>query len=177
MYFRGHDGSIGDVIFFELLQSGFTTSYYRWFTLHLDTGYRAMVGGEAEVGGDAPQQLRGAFVQAVPIGAPFQSVPIIEVAFGYDKWWSIPPEMSAQLYEKYVNGQDAGYTWDWGEGGRVGSWSPEGEETSINRYVIDFVAFVQTNLDNQRKRSVRIVWVRPQDLLQQFTGQLPTAAS
>ena len=40
--------------------------------------------------------------------------------------------------------------------------------------MIDFVARVQTNLDNQRKRSIRIVWVRPQDVTPQHSGQLPT---
>ena len=93
------------------------------------------------------------------------NVPIVEVAFSYGKWWSIPQEMSAQLYDKYVNGQDAGYTWDWGEGGRAGSWKPDGEETTINRYVIDFATGVQTNLDNQRKRSIRLIWVPPQDVI------------
>ena len=66
------------------------------------------------------------------------------------------------------------YTYDWGEGGRTGSWSPGGESTHINCYRIDFVARVQTNLDNQRKRSIRIVWVRPQDVTPQHSGQLPT---
>jgi hypothetical protein len=102
------------------------------------------------------------------------TVPIVEVAFGHGKWWSIPQEMSARLYEHYVNGRDAGYTWDWGEGGRVGSWKPDGEETSINRYEIDFANCVQTNLDNQRKRSIRVIWIRPQDVEPQFTGELPT---
>ena len=101
-------------------------------------------------------------------------VPIVEVAFRDGKWWSIPQEMSARLYQEYANGQDAGYTWDWGEGGRAGSWKPDGEETSINRYVIDFATRVQTNLDNQRKRFIRIILVRPQDVVPQFTGQLPT---
>ena len=41
--------------------------------------------------------------------------------------------------------------------------------------MIDFATGVQTNLDNQRKRSVRIVWVRPQDVVPQFTGELPTS--
>ena len=48
----------------------------------------------------------------------------------------------------------------------------DGEVTRINRYVIDFATGVQTNLDNQRKRSIRIIWVRPQDVVPQFTGQL-----
>ena len=111
----------------------------------------------------------------VGIGAEeHMKVPIVEVAFRDGKWWSIPQEMSAELYDKYINGEDAGYTWDWGEGGRAGSWKLDGEVTSINRYVIDFATGVQTNLDNQRKRSIRVIWVRPQDVVPEFTGELPT---
>ena len=102
-----------------------------------------------------------------------EHVPIIEVAFANGKWWSIPQEMSSQLYEKYVQDQDAVYTWDWGEGGRHGSWASDGEQTRINRYMIDFVNCVQTYLDNQRKRSIRVVWVRPQDVNAHFTCELP----
>ena len=104
-------------------------------------------------------------------------VPIIEVAFKNGHWWSIPQDMSAQLYAKHVQGEDADYTWDWGDGGRVGSWRPEGAESSINRYRIDFVSRIQTNIDNGRKRSIRIVWVHPQDIVPQFTGQLPKRRS
>ena len=125
-----------------------------------------------EVGGHASEDLtaRGG------LHPPKGEVPIIEVAFKHGKWWSIPQEMSAQMYALHAQGQDAVYTWDWGEGGRVGSWRPEGEDTSINRYMIDFVSGIQTNIDNRRKRSIRVVWVRPQDIEAQFTGQLPTDA-
>ena len=44
-----------------------------------------------------------------------QPVPIFEVAFGNDMWWSIPAEMSQQMYQKYGNNEDVGYTWDWGQ--------------------------------------------------------------
>ena len=124
----------------------------------------------------APESISGATEHTAPesiSGATeHMKVPIVEVAFRDGTWWSIPQEMSAQLYDKYINGEDAGYTWDWGEGGRAGSWKPDGEVTSINRYVIDFATGVQTNTDNQRKRSIRIIWVRPQDVVPQFTGQL-----
>jgi hypothetical protein len=100
-------------------------------------------------------------------------IPIVEVAFNSDMWWSIPEEISRQLYENYSSGLDAGYTWDWGPDGRRGSWQPDDIETRINRYKIDFVNMVQTNIDNERKRSVRIVWVRPEDVLACFTGELP----
>ena len=62
-------------------------------------------------------------------------------------WWSIPQQMSAELYAKFEAGQDAGYTWDLGDS-REGSWRPDGENTSINRYTIDFRSKQQTNIDN-----------------------------
>ena len=99
-------------------------------------------------------------------------VPIIQVAMNNGMWWDIPREMSQGLYDKYMNNEDAGYTWDWGDT-RPGSWRPDDEETSINRYVIDFVAMEQRNIDNGRKRSVRVTWVRPTDVTPRWTGQLP----
>ena len=63
------------------------------------------------------------------------TVPIFEVAFQKGMWWSIPAEMSQAIYEKYMNNEDAGYTWDWGNS-RAGSWQPDGEETTINRYIM-----------------------------------------
>ena len=105
------------------------------------------------------------------IMAEEHTVPIIEVAFTHDRWWSLPPNMSAELYACKVNNQEAGYTWDWGEGGRIGAWSPNGEQTHLNRYTIDFINNVQTNIDNGRRRYIRIIWVRPQDLVAQFTGE------
>ena len=102
-----------------------------------------------------------------------RTVPIVEVAFAHGKWWAMPQDLSATLYQEYESGRDAVYTWNWGEDGRAGSWTPNGERTSINRYVIDFAAGVQTNIDNQRKRSIRLIWVRPQDVVPQFTGEVP----
>ncbi len=37
-----------------------------------------------------------------------------------------------------------------------GAWQSDGEETSINRYMIDFEAWEQRDLDNDRRRSVRL---------------------
>ena len=80
--------------------------------------------------------------------------------------------MSAKLYEKFEAGQDAGYTWDWG-GSREGSWRPDGENTSINRYMIDFVHKQQTNIDNGRMRTIRWIWILEEDATPQWTGQIP----
>ena len=62
-------------------------------------------------------------------------IPIIEVAYSNGMWWSIPQQVSAELYAKFEAGQDAVYTWDWGDS-RNGSWKPDDRETSINRYMI-----------------------------------------
>ena len=48
--------------------------------------------------------------------------------------------MSQALYEKHLQcEQDIGYTWDWGEH-RTGSWVHDNQDTSINRYLLDFDA-------------------------------------
>ena len=100
-------------------------------------------------------------------------VPILEVAFPDGKWWTVPQEISAFLYPFYASGQNAGYMWNWGAGGRAGAFAPDGATTSKSRYIIDWAAGVQTNMDTQRKRSVRFVWVRRQDVLANSTGELP----
>ena len=110
--------------------------------------------------------------QPVPQPPDSESVPIIEVAFRNGMWWSLPEAMSKQLYEQYAENNDAGYTWDWGES-RLGSWKPDDEDTNINRYVLDFVRWEQRNIDNNRTRSIRLVWVRPQDVNPTWTGQIP----
>ena len=127
----------------------------------------------AESMNGAAEHVGTGAAERVGIGAEEHTVPIVEVAFRHGLWWSLPQEMFGEIYEKYINGEDAVYTWDWGEGGRAGSWMPDGEVTRINRYRIDFVNFVQTNMDNQRKRSIRIVWVRSRDVVPQFTGEIP----
>ena len=101
-----------------------------------------------------------------------QPVPIFEVAYAKNMWWSIPPEMSQGMYQKYLNNEDVVYTRDWGKA-RPGSWRPEGEETSINRYTIDLVAWEQVNIDNGRRRSVRLVFLHGGRVHAQWTGQIP----
>ena len=98
--------------------------------------------------------------------------PIIEIAFKNDMWWALPPCVSKQMIQMHTAGEDAIYTWDWGNT-RTGSWMPDGEETSINRYKVDLVQRLQTNLDNGRQRSVRVVLVRKEDVVARSTGHLP----
>ena len=117
----------------------------------------------------AVQPVRSDFENAAQPG----KVPIIEVAFNNDMWWSIPQVMSQGLWEKYLRGEeDIGYTWDWGER-RTGSYVHDGQDTSINRYILDFDAREQRNLDNGRRRTIRVVWVNHADVAPRWTGQIP----
>ena len=69
--------------------------------------------------------------------------------------------------------QDIGYVWDWGDA-RPGSYiNPEGENTTLSRYGLDFNRMQQTNLDNNRMRSFRIVWALPGQIEAISTGEIP----
>ena len=102
-----------------------------------------------------------------------EKVPVIEIAFKNGMWWALPQEMSQALYDKYLaNETDIGYTWDWGDS-RSGSWKHDDEETSINRYLIDFEAGLQRNIDNNRHRTMRVVWVNQSSTTARWTGEIP----
>ena len=102
-----------------------------------------------------------------------EKVPLIEVAFKNGMWRAPPLDLSQALRSKYLaNETDIGYTWDWGNS-RKGSWKPEDEETTINRYLIDFEAGIQRNIDNNRHRTMRVVWVNPSSITARWTGQIP----
>ena len=100
-------------------------------------------------------------------------VPVIEIAFKKGMWWALPQETSQALYDRYLaNEINIGYTWDWGDA-RSGSWKPNDEETSISRYLLDFEAGLQKNIDNNRHRSMRVVWVNPSSTVARWTGEIP----
>ena len=73
------------------------------------------------------------------IMAEEHTVPIIEVANTQNRWWSLPLNLSTELYGMNLINQDAVYTWDWGGNGRIGALTPNGEQTHLNRYTIDFI--------------------------------------
>ena len=101
-----------------------------------------------------------------------EKVPVIEIAFKNGMWWALPQEMSQALYDKYLaNETDIGYTWDWGDS-QSGSWKPDDEETTINRYLLDFEAGLQRNIDNNRHRTMCVVWVHPSSTGGRWTGQI-----
>lgn len=84
--------------------------------------------------------------------------PIVEVALGRGVFWSIPLR-SQRSFARKRNGEDAVYARCW----RRSSFSFEldGEQTSVNRRVVDFEAVAQAKVDAQRKRPLRLIWVKP----------------
>ena len=83
----------------------------------------------------------------------------IHVEFGNDMWWAMPHALSDGILEQWLSGaQQVSFIWDW-QNARRGSYQPNGAETSINRYIIDFAIMCQRNIDNDRTRRIKIVCI------------------
>ena len=83
----------------------------------------------------------------------------IHVDFNNGMWWAMPHDLSNAMLQQWSNGaQQVSFIWDW-QATRQGSYQPNGENTSINRYIIDFDTMYQRNLDNGRTRKVKVVFV------------------
>ena len=81
--------------------------------------------------------------------------PIVEVAFENSMWWSLPADISYDLFDAALRGDEARYTWH-------------------NRsYKIDFETMEQENTENGRRRSVRLLWLEASNVEANWTGQLP----
>ena len=90
-------------------------------------------------------------------------------------WWSMPQWLSEPILQCMRNGDVAcSFVWDW-EDTRTGSFRLDDQETSLNRYMINFQTMTQRNTDNGRTRAIRVITVRPEDLNPTLTGQLPEA--
>jgi hypothetical protein len=90
-------------------------------------------------------------------------MPIVEVAYKKGMWWSLPAGISRAIYESYEMGEDYAYTWDWADG-----FGGHGTKKTI-----DLQAMEQKNVNNGRRRSVRVVWIRPEDQTPKWTGEIP----
>ena len=83
----------------------------------------------------------------------------IHVDFNNGMWWAMPHDLSDPILDQWINGaQQVSFVWDWEET-RRGSYRPDGAETSLNRYIIDFDIMRQRNLDIDRTRHVKSVCV------------------
>ena len=83
----------------------------------------------------------------------------IHVDFNHGMWWAMPHELSDSILEEWLNGaHQVSYVWDW-QHTRQGSYRPNGANTSINRYILDFETMQQRNVDNDRTRKAKVVCV------------------
>ena len=83
----------------------------------------------------------------------------IHVEFNNGMWWAMPRDLSDPILNQWTTGaRQVSFVWDWGET-RKGSYRPDGAETSHNRYIIDFDSMQQRNIDNDRRRTVKVVAV------------------
>ena len=83
----------------------------------------------------------------------------IHVSFNNGMWWAMPHELSDPILQQWTHGaQQVSFIWDW-KAARKGSYQPDGAETSINRYIIDFDTMYQRNTDKDRMRQVKVVSV------------------
>ena len=80
-------------------------------------------------------------------------IPIVEVAMGKNNWRSLPANISEDLVMRKQAGADEKYPLNWGEGEPSGSFVLDGKKASISYYC-----------DKDCQRSVRIAWVRREDV-------------
>ena len=98
-------------------------------------------------------------------------VPVMQVAYNGGQWWDMPMELSLPLFHAKMQGlPNQIYCWDWGGNGHLGTFELNGRQTGWSRYNLQFDTMIQTNLDTQGQRSVRIVYVRHEDLEATHTG-------
>ena len=85
----------------------------------------------------------------------------IQVEFNGGMWWTMPQWLSDPILREWQKGfTQVGFIWDWKDA-RNGSYKPNGQTTSINRYIINFDTMYQKNTDKPDKgdRKVKIVSV------------------
>jgi len=82
-------------------------------------------------------------------------IPIFAVAFRGGMWWHMDAATSRQLYEASLCTSEGTYT--------------EGHRT----YIVDFNANEQRNVANNRRRTVRLMWMGPNEIDPAWTGQIP----
>ena len=144
-------------------------------------GYSLVVHSGMVIASQPAQHAISTYAAAQPdsptVLQPTSKVPVIEVAFPGGMWWTMPLEAAREIVALQAEGHRyVMLVWDWGSS-RTGSFVRNGnEQTNFNRYELDFGEMLQTNIDNERRRSFRVVWVDPAQLTipkQTWKGEFP----
>ena len=111
----------------------------------------------------------------IPVGG---TIPIIEIAMkGEDRWTTLPPKVSKELFDKYSSAEDAQHTSEGRADEPPGDWYRVGAERSVLIEGIWCDRMVQSGDDRGSKTLIRIGWVRRADLRikwsEQFQGPPP----
>ena len=115
----------------------------------------AIPAGPPETTGYATEQPNPVPAGPCPACGNFQWE--VQVSFKDGMWWAMPQELSQGILDQWAAGaQQVVFNWDWKDR-RPGSWKPDGAETSLSRYIIDFDTMEQRNMDNNRMRKVKVV--------------------
>ena len=101
------------------------------------------------------ESFENCYLNAAQPAPCLASVPILEIAFENNMWCSLPQQLSWNLFEMMSNGEEGTYIWE------------------HRSYKIDFDTMVQRNVANDRRRSVRFIWLTPEETNPQWTGQIP----
>ena len=84
----------------------------------------------------------------------------IHVEFPNDMWWAMPHELSERILNEWKQGcREVSFVWNWGERRQGTYTTPEGENTNLNRYTINFETMKQRNDDSRNMRTVKVVAV------------------
>ena len=84
----------------------------------------------------------------------------IHVEFANDMWWAMPHELSERILNEWKQGcREVSFVWNWGERRQGTYTTPEGENTNLNRYTINFETMKQRNDDSGNMRTVKVVAV------------------
>ena len=100
-----------------------------------------------EAAGSSAAQPASSWLEAAPQCENL--VPIFEVAYNNGKWLPFPRDESLAFYQQAVNNENARYA---------------SNTDKFREYVLDFGAMEQINIDNDRRRSLRLAWVNPNQI-------------
>jgi hypothetical protein len=73
-------------------------------------------------------------------------VPLFEVAYKEGQWWSFPQDESLAFYRQALDNENARCSRN---------------TDKFREYLLDFGTMEQVNVDNNRRRSLRLAWVSP----------------
>ena len=99
-----------------------------------------------------------------PAHAAVELVPIFEIMYADGMLWSLPEELSKEIYENTYGAQRTKTT-----------QYTEYKKGKFEAYIFDVEKMRCENIDSDHEGPLRLAWVKPEELTASFTGQIPGA--